>query len=97
LIRTERSSSSPSTIVSPARCSKRLRFSVPEASITAPDSIAVTRPIGTKIRRRATTSTTIPSTRGAAVSTRSATTTSRTLPTRSPLGSKTVNPASLET
>src|SRR6185312_3436968 len=63
----------------------------------APDSIAVTRPIGTKMRRRATTSTTRPSTRGAAVSTRSATTTSRTLPTRSPLGSKTGRPASLET
>ena len=62
-----------------------------------PASIAVTRPMGTKIRRRATTSTTRPSTRGAAVSTRSATTTSRTLPTRSPLGSKTVSPASLET
>ena len=39
---------------------------MPEASITAPVSIAVTRPIGTKIRRRATTSTTRPSTRGAA-------------------------------
>ena len=97
VIRTVRSSSSPSTRVSPARCSKRLRFRVPEASRTAPDSIAVTRPIGTKIRRRATTSTTRPSTRGAAMPTRSATTTSRTLPTRSPLGSKTVSPASLET
>ena len=92
-----RSSSSPSTSVSPARCSKRLRLSVPEASITAPGSTAVTRPIGTKIRRRATTSTTRPSTRGAAVPTRRATTTSRTLPTRSPLGSKTVSPASRET
>ena len=92
-----RSSSSPSTSVSPARCSKRLRLSVPDASITAPGSTAVTRPIGTKIRRRATTSTTRPSTRGAAVPTRSATTTSRTLPTRSPLGSKTVSPASRET
>ena len=79
LIRTARSSSSPSTRVSPARCSKRLRLRVPEASITAPASIAVTRPIGTKIRRRATTSTTRPSTRGAALSTRSATTTSRDL------------------
>ena len=96
-IRTVRSSSSPSTRVSPARCSKRLRFSVPEASITAPGSTAVTRPIGTKIRRRATTSTTTPSTRGGAVPTRRATTTSRTLPTRSPLGSKTVSPASRET
>src|SRR5215213_8223007 len=97
MIRTLRSSSSPSTSVSPARCSKRLRLSVPEASITAPGSTAVTRPIGTKIRRRATTSTTRPRTRGAAVPTRRATTTSRTLPTRSPLGSKTVSPASRET
>src|SRR3712207_1265323 len=97
LIRTLRSSSSPSTRVSPARCSKRLRFSVPDASITAPGSMAVTRPIGTKIRRRATTSTTRPRAVGGALLTRSATTTSRTLPTRSPLGSKTVSPASRET
>src|SRR4051812_14803469 len=96
-IRTDRSSSSPSTRVSPARCSKRLRFSVPEASSTAPVSIAVTRPMGMKIRRRAATSTTRPSTRGVAVPIRSATTTSRTLPTRSPLGSKTCSPAILET
>src|SRR5215212_5137274 len=96
-IRTLRSSSSPRTSVSPARCSKRLRLSVPETRSTAPVSMAVTRPIGTKIRRRATTSTTRPSTRGAALPTRSATTTSRTLPTRSPLGSKTVSPASRET
>src|SRR5687767_13906090 len=96
-MRTVRSSSSPSTRVSPARCSKRLRFSVPEASITAPGSTAVTRPIGTKIRRRATTSTTMPSTRGGADPTRRATTTSRTFPTRSPLGSNTVSPASRDT
>src|SRR5215218_10251100 len=96
-MRTLRSSSSPRTSVSPARCSKRLRLSVPDASITAPGSTPVTRPIGTKIRRRATTSTTSPSTVGGALLTRSATTTSRTLPTRSPLGSKTVSPASRET
>src|SRR5215207_10852892 len=96
-MRTVRSSSSPSTSVSPARCSNRLRLSVPDASITAPGSMAVTRPIGTKIRRRATTSTTRPSTRGVAVPTRRAMTTSRTLPTRSPLGSNTVSPASRET
>src|SRR3954449_414792 len=94
---TARSSSSPSTRVSPVRCSKRLRLIVPEASITELGSMPVTRPIGTKIRRRATTSTTSPSTRGGAVPTRSAATTSRTLPTRSPLGSKTVSPASRET
>src|ERR687893_663141 len=94
---TRRSSSSPSTRVSPRRCSKSLRFSVPVESTTAPGSSAVTRPIGTKMRRRATTSTTRPSTRGGAVPTRSATTTSRTLPTRSPLGSKTGSPASRET
>src|SRR5215210_407442 len=97
LIRTLRSSSSPSTSVSPARCSNRFRFSVADASITAPGSTAVTRPIGTKIRRRATTSTTRPRTVGGALLTRSATTTSRTLPTRSPLGSKTVSPAIRET
>src|SRR5688572_21596259 len=96
-IRTVRSSSSPRTSVSPARCSKRFRLSVPDASITAPGSTAVTRPIGTKIRRRATTSTTMPSTRGGAVPTRRAMTTSRTLPTRSPLGSNTVRPASRDT
>src|SRR3954471_8173229 len=94
---TARSSSSPSTSVSPRRCSKRLRLIVPEASITELGSIPVTRPIGTKIRRRATTSTTSPRIRGAAVPTRSATTASRTLPTRSPLGSKTVSPARRET
>src|SRR4051812_22554997 len=93
---TFRSSSSPSTSVSPARCSKRLRLSVPEASSTAPGSTAVTRPIGTKMRRRGTTSTTRPRTTGGAVPTRRATTTSRTLPTRSPLGSKTCSPASRE-
>src|SRR4029450_10493027 len=43
------------------------------------------------------TSTTMPSARGAAVPTRRAMTTSRTLPTRSPLGSNTVSPASRET
>src|SRR5215218_1485923 len=96
-IRTVRSRSSPRTSVSPARCSKRLRLRVPDPSMTAPGSTAVTRPIGTKIRRRATTSTTMPSTRGTAVPTRRATTTSRTLPTRSPLGSNTVSPARRET
>src|SRR3954452_5440241 len=94
---TARSSSSPSTRVSPRRCSNRLRLIVPEASITELGSTPVTRPIGTKIRRRATTSTTSPSTCGGAVPTRSAATTSRTLPTRSPLGSKTVSPARRET
>src|SRR4051794_6385041 len=97
LIVTERSSSSPRTSVSPARCSKRLRLTVPEESITEVASTPVTRPIGQKIRRRATTSTMSPSARGAAVPTRSAISTSRTLPTRSPLGSKTVSPASRET
>src|SRR3954449_7331869 len=94
---TARSSSSPSTSVSPRRCSNRLRLIVPEASVTELGSMPVTRPIGTKIRRRATTSTTRPSTRGGAVPTRSAATTSRTLPTRSPLGSNTVSPARRET
>src|SRR3954447_23405396 len=97
LIVTARSSSSPSTSVSPRRCSNRLRLIVPEASVTELGSMPVTRPIGTKIRRRATTSTTSPSTCGGAVPTRSAATTSRTLPTRSPLGSNTVSPASRET
>src|SRR3954469_25451016 len=94
---TVRSNSSPRTSVSPRRCSKRLRLIVPDASITEVGSRPVTRPTGTKIRRRATTSTTRPRTRGGAVPTRRAATTSRTLPTRSPLGSKTVNPASRET
>src|SRR3954452_20804301 len=97
VIRTCLSSSSPSTSVSPARCSNRLRLTVPEASTTAFGSRAVTRPMGTKIRRRAPTSTTRPSTRGAAGPTRSPTTASRTLPTRSPFGSKTGRPASRET
>src|SRR4051812_11911776 len=97
MMRPCRSRSSPSTSVSPARCSKRLRLIVPLASTTAPGSSAVTRPIGTKIRRRATTSTTRPSTVGGALPTRSATSTSRILPTRSPLGSKTCSPASRET
>src|SRR4051812_31176036 len=97
MIVTARSRSSPSTSVSPRRCSKRFKLIVPEASVTEFGSMPVTRPIGTKIRRRATTSTTRPSTRGGAVPTRSATTTSRTFPTRSPLGSKTVSPAKRET
>src|SRR3954469_24773479 len=94
---TARSSSSPSTSVSPRRCSNRLRLIVPEASVTELGSMPVTRPIGTKIRRRATTPTTRASTRGGAVPTRSAATTSRTLPTRSPLGSNTVSPTRRET
>src|SRR3954449_6870072 len=94
---TARSSSSPSTRVSPRRCSKRLRLIVPEASVTELGSIPITRPIGTKIRRRATTSTTSPRTRGGAVPTRSAATTSRTLRPGPPWGSKTVSPASRET
>ena len=61
------------------------------------ESSPVTRPIGQKIRRRGTTSTMRPSTRGAALPTRSAISTSRTLPTRSPFGSKTVNPATRDT
>jgi hypothetical protein len=72
-------------------------LTVPDDSITEVASSPVTRPIGQKIRRRATTSTISPRTRGAAVPTRRATSTSRTLPTRSPLGSKTVSPASRET
>src|SRR3954465_13805663 len=97
MIVTARSSSSPSTSVSPRRCSKRLRLIVPEGSITELGSMPVTPPTGTKIRRRPTPSTTSPSTRGGAVPTRSAATTSRTLPTRSPLGSKTVSPATRDT
>ena len=60
---TLRSSSSARTSVSSGRRSKRRQFSVPEPSTTAPDSMPVTRLIGTKMRRRET-STSRPSTRG---------------------------------
>ena len=48
------------------------RLTEPVASVTAPGSMAVTRSIGTKIRRRVASSTTMPSTRGGLASTRSA-------------------------
>ena len=68
-----------------AACSKRRRLTVPVVSTTASGSMVVTRPIGTKMRRRAWISTASPSTRGASRPMRSATTTSRTRPTWSPL------------
>ena len=89
---TRLSSSSPSTRVSPARCSKRRMLSRPVVT-TAPASMLVTRVIGQKMRRRGCTSTTRPSTRGAWLPCRRATTTSRTLPTWSPRGSNTAMPA----
>ena len=56
---TVRSSSSPSTSVSVVRCSKRRMLTSPVV-ITWPESTLVTRVIGTKIRRRPSTSTTRP-------------------------------------
>ena len=92
-----RSSSPPRTSASPGRCSNRRRFTEPLASTTALASIEVTRPIGTKIRRRCWISTTSPSTRGESGSGRNITTTSRARPTGSPFGSNTATPASLAT
>ncbi len=60
---------------------------------TAPDSIDVTRVIGTKTRRRSGTSTTRPRIRGGWLLDRKVATASRTFPTGSPLGSKTAVPA----
>ncbi len=94
---TLRSSTSPSTSSSFGRCSKRLMLTLPVVSTTASGSIRVTRPIGTKIRRRCCTSTTRPSTRGGWRPTRRVATASRTRPSWSPLGSNTPRPASLAT
>ncbi len=76
------------------RRSKRFMFTVPEESTTWSGSIRVTRPIGTKIRCRCTSSTTRPRIRGGWRSGRSIVTASRTLPSWSPPGSKTSMPAS---
>ena len=94
---TVRSSSSPSTSVSPARCSKReverARGEHHRAGVDrrSPGPSARRSGGGRRPRRRG---------RARAAGrcrSRSATTTSRTLPTRSPLGSKTGSPASRET
>ena len=60
--------------------------------MTCPESIAVTRVSGRNTRRRAATSTTSPTARGAPLG-RTSTTTSRTRPTWSPRGSNTLVPA----
>ncbi|CAB4840943.1 unannotated protein [freshwater metagenome] len=87
-----RSSKSPSTSISPARVSNRRILSRPVIT-TAPDSIEVTRVIGTKTRRRSGTSTTNPRIRGDWLLERRVATASRTFPTGSPFGSKTAVPA----
>jgi hypothetical protein len=69
----------------------RRRFTEPVASVTALGSIAVTRSIGTKIRRLVAISTTIPSTRGGSRPIRSIATRSRTLPIGSPSGPNTAS------
>jgi len=89
---TVRSSSSPSTSVSVGRCWKRRMLTSPVV-MTWPESMDVTRVIGTKIRRRPGTSTTRPSTRGSSWPIRNETTTSRTRPTWSPAGSNSGVPA----
>ena len=88
---TRRSSSSPSTTDSMARCSNRRMLTRP-VLITCPASILVTRVSGRNTRRRPGTSTTRPTARGAPLA-RTSTTTSRTRPTWSPIGSKTTVPA----
>ena len=85
-IRTGASISWPTTSTSLGRWSNRRRLTEPVASVTAPGSMVVTRSIGTKIRRRVTISTTMPSTRGGFASTRRPATRSRTRPIRSPSG-----------
>ena len=62
------------------------------ASVTAAASTAVTRSIGTKMRRRDPTPTTSPSTRGGRGPTATAHTASRTRPIRSPSGPRTGSP-----
>ena len=60
---------------------------------TAPDSIEVTRVMGTKTRRRKGTSTTRPRIRAGWLLERKVATASRTFPTGSPFGSNTAVPA----
>ncbi|MGY4643272.1 hypothetical protein ACVW07_001105 [Cellulomonas sp. URHB0016] len=88
---TVRSSSSPTTRVSNARCSNRRMFTRP-VEMTCPASTEVTRVSGRNTRRRPATSTTSPTARGGPFG-RTSTTTSRTRPTWSPRGSKTMVPA----
>ena len=88
----DRSSKSPKTSNSPARDSKRRILTRPVIT-TAPDSMEVTRVIGTKTRRRKGTSTTRPRMRAGWLFERSVATASRTFPTGSPFGSKTAVPA----
>ncbi|GAA0604808.1 hypothetical protein GCM10010174_21890 [Kutzneria viridogrisea] len=63
-------------------------------SVTAFGSMAATRSIGTKIRRRVTISTTTPSTLGGCLPIRNPATRSLTLPIGSPSGPNTGKPAS---
>ena len=95
--RTCASRSWPTSSVSLGRWANPRRLTEPVASVTALGSMLVTRSIGTKIRRRVASSTTMPSTRGGLASTRSAATRSRTLPMRSPSGPNTARPTSRAT
>jgi len=88
------SSTSPITSTSLTRWWNGRRFTDPVASVTAFGSIEVSRSIGTKIRRRVASSTTMPSTRGGCRSMRRLITTSRALPMGSPSGPNTGSPAS---
>ena len=87
-------SKSPRTKCSPTRDSNLRIFTMPVMT-TAPDSIEVTRVIGTNTRRRRGTSTTKPKMRGGWLLVRRVATASLTLPTGSPFGSKTAVPANL--
>ncbi len=92
--RTRASSSCPTTRTSLARWWNCRRFTDPVASVTAFGSMALTRSMGTKIRRRVASSSTMPSTRGGWRSRRSPMTMSRALPMDSPSGPNTGRPAS---
>ena len=84
----------PSTSTSPGRWENLRSDTFPVISVTALGSIAVTRPMGTKILRRVSSSTTSPSTRGWWRTMLMLITTSRTRPMDSPSGPRTTIPAS---
>ena len=86
--RTRVSSTWPSTSTSPGRWENLRSDTLAVVSVTALGSIAVTRPIGTKILRRVSSSTTSPSTRGCWRTMLMLITTSRTRPMDSPSGPK---------
>ena len=92
--RTRVSSTWPRTSTSPGLWENFRSDTFAVVRVTALGSMAVTRPIGTKMRRRVSSSTTSPSTLGCWRTMLMLITTSRTRPMDSPSGPKTTIPAS---